>query len=172
MKEERENIRKELEEISPFLSQWKQSERPEGFDVPPAYFQELPDRLIKILKAEEQLSTDRPSFWNTITQTLSHLLQPRYVAGLATVALLVIAGLLASDRTGDASVPDDMFNSLTAEEVSTYIYSNLDEFEERMVLEAAKEYRELSLLPPTMLDDEDLEELIREIDEASIEELL
>lgn len=176
MKKERENVRKELKELSPFLSKLKETGRPEGFDVPPTYFRELPDRLLERAKKEKRPATSPTPWLPQLAEALSWLFQPRYAAGLATVAALIIAGLLIYDQADAPPSPANMFNALTPEEVHAYIQSNLEEFEEEMVIEAAEEFQELSFLPSTTLDDEDLEEyyeeLLRELDEESIEELL
>jgi hypothetical protein len=176
MKKEQEKIRKELEGPSPFLSQLKETGRPEGFDVPPTYFRELPDRVLERVKKGEPAAASQSPWWPRLAEALSRLLQPRYAAGLATVGALIISGLLIFDQTDSPPSSANMFSTLTPEEVNAYIQSNLEEFEEEMVIEAAEEYQELSLLPSTTLDEEDLEEyyeeLLREMDEESIEELL
>ena len=177
MKEERENIRKELQELSPLLSKMKESGRAEGFDLPPAYFRELPDQVLEKIRKEERPATSRISWWQALDESLHRMFQVRYAAGLATVALLIIAAVLIFDRPEVSRSSSGMFNALTAEEVNTYIQSNLHEFEEDMVIEAAEGYQELSFLPGASLneealDEEYLEELLRELDEESIEELL
>lgn len=177
MKEEQKNIQEELEALSPLLSKMKKSGRAGGFEVPPSYFRDLPDQVLEKIRKQSRPVKSTPPWWQAIGDALSHLIQPRLAVGLATAAVLIVGGLLILNPIDGTSDTDHLFSELTAEEVDTYIQSNLYEFQEEMVIEAAGSVRELSLLPADALDGEDLgdeyyEELLRDLDEESIEELL
>ena len=46
--ENKKDIQKELEELSPLLAKMKREQPQTGFSVPPAYFKNLTDEIIEI----------------------------------------------------------------------------------------------------------------------------
>ncbi len=164
MKKRDHDIQKELEEQAPRLAQLRKQGDGDGFTTPPGYFQNLPDDVLERIRREEATPTRRIP-----------LLRRRLLRA-AAVALLVAAGAywwwaVSPEKEMPATA------ALTADEISAYISDHLDAFDEELVLEAAAGEEELLLLlpdpggDPESLDDY-YDELVRELDEESLEKLL
>jgi hypothetical protein len=164
MKKRDHDIQNELEEQAPRLARLRRQEAGDGFTAPPGYFQHLPDDVLERIRREEAAPV----------RLLS--LRRRRLLRAAAVALLIAAGAywwweVSPEKETPATA------TLTADEISAYVSANLDAFDEELVLEAATGEGELLLLLPNpggdaeSLDDY-YDELIRELDEESLEELL
>jgi hypothetical protein len=169
----KDDIQKELQELSPFLSKLKaQEKQPE---VPENYFYALPDQLweqIKLQPAPERF-VQQPSAWERFLRSVQILLQPRIALSLATFAALVVAGIyFLQPQTTTSSTSGD----LTAEDITNYIDNNLHEFDTDLLIQATADLPNQSLLPTENLSDDDIDammkELVKEVDEKTIEELL
>lgn len=169
----RDDIQKELQELSPFLSKLKaQEKQPE---VPENYFHALPDQLweqIKLQPAPERFA-QQPSIWERFLQRLQIFLQPRVAVLLATFAVLLVVGVyfLQPQTTQPATA-----GNLTAEEITNYIGNNLHEFDTDLLIKATADLPNQSLLPTDNLSDDEIDammkELIKDVDDKTLEELL
>jgi hypothetical protein len=169
----RDDIQKELQELSPFLSKLKaQEQQPE---VPENYFHALPDQLweqIKLQPARERF-VQQPSVWERFLQSLQIFLQPRVAVSLTTFAVLFAAGIyfLQPPVTQQSTA-----GNLTAEEITNYIGNNLHEFDTDLLIQATADLPNQSLLPTENLSDDEIDammkELVKEVDEKTLEELL
>lgn len=175
MKNRKTDIKKELEETAPFLAVWKEKGE-EGFETPPAYFRELPDRVMNRLKQEQRQAKTAGRGWQGIAAWLERLFLPRYAVGLATVLLLVAGGIYLLTSENYSSDTEALFSALSPEEVDDYISANLHQFDEELMLEIARSYPDLSVMPAPTENEEEIDsyfdELLQEFDEESLEEIL
>ena len=165
-----EDIRKELEEISPFLSRLKK-ENP--FEVPADYFENLPDQILEQVRPTAQPSTPvaRESWLDQLLNSLATLLQPRPALALVSLALLVVAGIFLL-RTND---PGQLAERTLAEEAKDYIASNIDEVDDELLMEMVfgGEEQAEDILPDVLGEDELLiDEVLDELEDVNIEDLL
>jgi len=167
------DVKKELEELSPLLAKIKARE-PEH-EVPENYFEALPDQVweqIKLMPQPERAPA-QPSWWERVQAALQQLMQPRMAVGLATFAVLIVAGTYF---LRPAATRDDPFAQLTAEEVTAYMAQNADEFDPQLLMEAMGEQSDMSILSGSEFNDEEIEQLldevIEEMDNQSLEDLL
>ena len=176
-----DDLKQELEELSPLLHKLKAQENP--FKTPEGYFAALPDELITRLRTEAQPVTApvRTTWTERLLEFLESLMQPRLAVGLATVAILVVTALLwLRPETGsetNASEQLAMLSDLSAEEVSDYVTENIETFEEEELMVAVAEsgIEVEQTLPAIDLDaeaiEEYMEEAIQEMDEEDLETL-
>lgn len=167
---DKEELRKELEELSPFLSRMKK--RADGFNVPENYFQSLPDEILK------QVKPARASRSSSLRARLQPLWQPKYaLAFAASVALLVAA--VAFFRSKEANDPAQPYTSLSLQGISdealqAYIFENIEEFDNELILKT--HYSGQNGQPmPALSPESDPDELERYldgiIDEIEVDEL-
>ncbi len=163
---EKDEIRKELEELAPGLSKIK---REQPFQVPPTYFKELPDEMLE--KARQQPTG--PAWWSTLGEWVSSLLTPQRLAWqLAAIAVVVVAGIwmVRSHQPAEElpSVAD-----LSVEEMQLYVSNNIDEFDVDILLEESNlTYIDVPLLDTTAIEQEYLDEFLDDLDLNDLEELL
>ncbi|NUN99490.1 MAG: hypothetical protein HUU01_02610 [Saprospiraceae bacterium] len=174
-----DDLKKELEELSPLLSKLKAQDNP--FKAPEGYFSSLPDELMARLRhAEQPLPAPVQSGWSTrLLEFLESLIQPRLVVGFATIALLIVAGVLWLRQESGNEVSEQLalFSDLSAEEVNAYVTENIDAFEEEELMVAVEEsgIEVENSLPAIDLDaqaiEEYMEDAIHEMDEEDLESL-
>lgn len=171
----KEEVRKELQELSPLLAKLKEREKP--LDVPENYFDALPDQIWEQIKLMPQPEREqaKPGWWLRLTTTLQSFMQPRIAIGLATLAVLIVAGIFIL-KPGAEDNSEDLFASLSAEEVTAYISKNIHEFDTDLLIDAASAYPDMSIFMGSEFDDQEIEQLIDEVvkdlDDETLEELL
>lgn len=174
MKEDREEIRKELEDLAPGLSRFQNKE--DGFRVPAGYFQSLPDEVIDKLGIGKKSRQKSGSLW--LEQWLSLLLQPRPALALASLLVVLIAGWWFLNRQSGESLPSETvaFEQITPREAADYLSQNLDEVDEELLLEFVSNDPSLDAfidMELNQLEDDQLEEMVDEFfDDLEIEDLL
>lgn len=173
MKDERQHIEEELESLAPGLARFRKSEAP--LEAPPGYFDQLSGEVWKKWQAPEAPSVagnpKRRQQW--LPHWLAEFWRPGYAYALAGVALVVI-GLSVFFRQ-DASDPSLSGMTLSAEEIESYIYANLDEFDLSLLAEESlPELPENEPVPEgDSLQETELDEYFDELlDEIELEELL
>ncbi len=165
-------IKKELEEISPLLSELEKEKS--GFRVPDNYFKEMQNEVFLNLRTAPETEKPAPSFIQKIIteslRTLELLTQPRYALRLAGFALIVTVGVIIFQKLGNP-VEQEYLVGISAEDAMDYVTANIDDFEFEDVLEVAQvSPDELYAIPES--SDELIEEYIDEIiDDFEIEEL-
>lgn len=169
---EKEKIKKELDDLSPLLSKLKQdSDNP--FGVPNHYFESLQDEVLRQVSVEQvdvQVVEPGPSWLDRLVEQLQWLFQPRYAMAMATVAILIVAGIFFF--RGETSSPGLALQDLSEEDITDYISSNIEDFEVDLLVEAMGDEIDPALLPKPDLEDAELEEYLDEIiDEIDLEEL-
>jgi hypothetical protein len=135
----------ELRDDAPELSGLS---RDDGFTTPHNYFRELPDRVFEKIVAEEAAPSP-------IVSWLRHLLRPRYSVAIASVLLLIVAGIWY----GNMQEVNDPLASITQDEAFAYVMENLHEFTSEDLASAGllSGWEEDALSP---LSDEDVESMI------------
>lgn len=168
----REEIQKELQELSPFLSKLKAKEqKPE---VPENYFHALPEQIweqIKLQPMPERV-VKQPDFWQKLLNTLRLLLQPRIAVSLATFAMLIFIGIYFFQF--NESAPAE--NSLTEEDITNYIKENIHDFDTELLIQATADLPNESILQSDDFSEEEInqmmDEILNEVDEKTLEEML
>ncbi len=174
MKDKRTEIKQELENTAPFLAGLKEKDK-EGFVTPPAYFHNLPDRVLDRLQQPAQSVKQSPRTGSAIITWLGYLFRTPYAVRLATLLLLLAGGLylLLPSTPSDTEV---LFSALSPEEAGNYVSDNLHQFEEELVLEIVREYPDLSVLPAppweTKETDAYYDELLEGLEEESLKDIL
>ena len=169
------NIQKELKELSPFLLEHKN--KFEGYDVPKNYFKSLPDEIIKQLNIVPEKTVEEKENWFVqLTQSIQYFFQPRYALAYASVALLLIAGVFFIKNI-DGENPSEitavaLLNDVSDEVLNEYISANIGEFDETILTEELADNMD-SPLPGLDFenDDELMDELIEGLDMEDLEEL-
>ena len=168
--ENQDDIKKELEQLSPLLRGLK--EKGTGFSVPENYFQQLPDQILEQLKpSTQERVTARPIWLENFQQFMLSLFQPRFALALASVLILVVAIIFINPGSNEEVA---MSIDLTEEEISAYIADNIEEFNIDMLIEGGE--IDLGVISPTNTlsnpEEEDLDEYLDEIiDDLDLEEL-
>ena len=113
-KNEHREIRDELRQIAPGLSELK---REDGFTTPHNYFKEFPDKVLVKIATEEQ----KPA---SVLTWLQSLMRPRFVVAFASVLVLIVAGVWYSRMQSTS----DPIVSITQDEALEYVLDNLYDF--------------------------------------------
>ncbi len=171
---ERNDIRKELEELSPFLAQLK--DKNEGFEVPKNYFNSLTDSIMEQCQVEEvpEATPQAKKGWmNWLDSWLTHLFQPRYVMAFASL-LLVVFSFFFLLPTEDSSTEVAFSETISREDAMVYVADNLEDFDLELLAELELDVNARDFIE---LDEAEVEEYINEnvlddLDETSLEELL
>ncbi len=162
----REDIRKELEEISPKLARLK---RDDGFRVPPEYFYKLQAEVME--KAGLSDHNTEKSLWEKLLLSISFLLRPQLAAAFTVVLLLVASSywFLRADKDHFA----DRFHQIPTEDLALYLSDNADEIDEYLLYELADGEEDLQkIIPVDRINDDELEQLFDEfIDDIELDEL-
>ena len=163
---EKDEIRKELEELAPGLSKIK---REQPFQVPPTYFKELSEEILE--KARRQPTG--PVWLNSLSEWMGSLLTPQRLAWqLAAIAVLVVAGIWIIRSNQQV---DDLPNiaDLSVEEMQDYVSNNVGEFDVDILLEESNlTYIDVPLLDSTAIEQEYLDEILDDLDLDDLEKLL
>ena len=166
MKRRKNEIREELENLSPFLSKMK--EEKEGFEIPRNYFKSLPNRVFEKLGNEPSpLAISEKSSLGFWSNPFQFILKPRYALAFATLSLLVTAGIFWTNNSTETAPLAD----LTSEEIQTYISNNIYEFDEALFLESDLGFENFESLENAE-SDEFLNNIIDDLDIEDLEELL
>jgi len=173
MKRQKNEIREELNELSPFLSKMKEEEN--GFKVPQNYFKTLPNQVFQKLGSEPSpLSTAQnssPGFWNNFNISIQSLLKPKYALAFSTVVLMLLVGVFWMNNSSEPAT----YANLTSEEIQNYISDNIDEFEEELLVTIDFGFEDIQSSEDIEVDDyldEIIDEIIDEIEIEDLEELL
>ena len=178
--EDKDSIRKELEELSPLLAKMKATQKEEGFQVPPQYFKSLEQELLEIAKNQESKEQTKPVFhWLERLSDLANLIfQPRFAVGLATFTLLVLGGYFATNlmTSSNPGLVAESEISLTKEEITNYVLNNIEDFDTDLLLEVFGNDINMEFLPMEEYENQEIEnvfeELLEEVDIDELENLL
>ena len=175
MKRPDEDIRKELQELSPHLLKLK--EQGDGFRVPEGYFQRMQKEVLeKVQGSTPPVSAKNIGWLDRFFEPLLFLFQPRWALAFASIALLIVLGtvwLYQSQPVAGSELSAELAK-LDPESLNAYIQANLHEFDTETLLEfAANQENQPSFEDLTPEDlDQYLDEVIQEIDAEALKELL
>lgn len=176
---QKKQILEELEELSTSLAKLKGEDA--GFRVPQNYFSELPDQVMNRIKKEAEekpsMSTSLSEWINQLSQQLQWLLRPQYAMALASVAVLLIAGIWWMSKANEGSISElDPLASLSQDEIVDYIDENIEHFKLEILAETEMAASDVNIVPGIPFEDEAVEEyldeIIDELDDKDLEELL
>lgn len=178
----KDEIKKELEELSPFLAKLKAKEDP--FNVPSNYFDNLADQVMAQIKEEEEVAAPKvvsqptPSWIDRLIEQLQLLLQPQYALQLASVAILLAAGAYffwPSSSISPGNI-DEIAANISEDELIQYVQHNIDDFEVSQFVDAGIQEVNFDLFLETEINSEEMDQLmddlLEDLDESSLEELL
>ena len=176
MMKNKDEIRDELKDLSPFL--WKQKGKPEGFDVPKDYFKSLPDEVFAKLNEQPQAVVDEKENWlDQLVKSLQCFFQPKYALAYATAALLLVAGFYFLNNSNDAGTQPiaaaELLTDMPDEVLDSYISENIDEFDETILAEQVADNIERPLNNLEIENEDELmDELMDGLDVEDLEDLL
>lgn len=138
----KEELKKELEEISPFLLEMK--EKPEAQTVPKHFFNNMRIDIMNKVKADVQQIQPKKSWFYELKTQVQSFFRPQLVFGLASAGvLIVVVSLFVFKNTSNSQ--SDNCNSLACvsdEETTAYIDENINDFEEKTLWDVAYEQQE------------------------------
>lgn len=175
MKRTQEDIKKELEDISPFLS--KLRKEPAGFSIPDGYFQQLTAEIMEKAGASSEMIPTTTIWYKRLPNVLSAFFNSVYRPWVAISAFLIVVTLTWFFIQKDSNDSNLAFQNsdLTYSDLTQYVHENIDEFDTEMLIKALSKEEDISLLPYLQLSnketDEVFEELIDEIDIQDLEDL-
>ncbi len=158
-----------LESVSPLAELKKE----QTFKVPQNYFESLPDLVLAKVAPEEEITVTAPvsspstNWLDDIINSVALLFQPRYALRLATVAILLVGGVLFlrnGVNTDPALASLDFVDPL--EEEFGLSLDDLDDDDLAFLLTG-----EITNDHIDELEDSDLDQLLDELDELSDEDL-
>lgn len=165
----KEEIKKELEELSPFLSKLKK-ENP--FEVPANYFEQLPGQIMEQAKLTPvERPAPRVSWLDHIGAAFSFMLRPQVAFALICLAALSWTGIFMwknqSQLQAEVLEQEDTF-------IEEYIAAHLDEFDAEILAQVVFEEGEDddAMLNDLDMDDDLMNEILEELDDVDLEELL
>lgn len=136
MKEE-DDIKKELEELSPSLSQIPK-DRTKGYGIPKDYFSNFEDKLMSAIEADSINELEKESKVVPIKHQQSGIISlfknAKVLAAAASIAGLFL--LFNSDIfKQDKQDAQQLLAALSHDETNTYILDNIDQFETEDLIE-------------------------------------
>ena len=180
MKQDFEN---ELNEFSPLLADLKKRQPNDGFLTPKYYFDTLADKVLERAKTETTVAKT-PQYRGILERFqgwLSALWQPRIALAMATFALVASAGWYAMTRQKPTVEPTVQIENVAAstEEIHQYITTNIEDFDENLLLENAKNVADTegsnatpAVHPKSGLSEKELEKYLEEhLDDTDLDAL-
>ncbi len=175
----KKEIENELENLSPFLAEMKKKD---SFKVPDNYFAELSANVWEEVKKEKvqteatPVSTS-PSWLEQMMQSIAVIFQPRMALSLASVAVLMVAGIFWMNNQMEVQTIANA-EEPTIEEAANYLAENIDDFDTDLLMQIELEESDLVDIYDYDLDFEDedldaiLDDLLKDINEDTFDELL
>lgn len=175
MMDHKKEIIEELDSLSPMLAKWKNQERESSGGPPEGYFAQLPDQVLAKIKEESAKGKS-----NRRVLRIRRIRQ--ITIGIAAVFALLVAGRFlfpgAPTEQGLADKASDTWleADIPKAEIYDYVMNNLDDFDSELIMEAAATAPIDFVLPNTISESNDLDEMIdqllEETDLSTINEFL
>lgn len=170
---EEQGIQEELKGASPFLSRLKAEDKGDGFTVPPVYFRELQENVIR--RTARQPAA--PGRWARWQQALDHLLPRMHPVAVLAGLALIVAGVGWMTLRSTTPSSQQMLADASQEELQVYIEDHTHAFTTDLILEVAEDEAEIDLLLPVDEFSEEeadrlLKDLLEEMDENTLQEIL
>jgi len=167
------NLKDELNELSPSLSKL---DKKEGFQLPPRYFEKLTENVMHQLNTstEQPVETPAPSWQQSLMNFWATLWQPRLIMGMATVALLILAGTFFMNNQESSSDTMLALSDISDEELNQYFEDHFEDYDQELVGIDGSNSDE-AIIPSNINDEvlnEYFENVVDEIDPSILDELL
>lgn len=162
----KDEIKKELEEIAPFLANLKK-ENP--FEVPANYFEQLPDQLLEQAKLTPvERRAPHVSWLDRLIASFAFMLRPQVAFGLICLVALTWTGIYTWKNQSQELVLSE------ATVIENYVNANIDDFDTDILAQVAfDEERTEDLFPEDLdLDEALMDEILDELEGVDIEDLL
>ena len=150
-------INKELEELSPFLSNLKKDKK-DAFSMPENYFDKFEDRLMHRIEEEAALSPERHSDKKIEIPFLSRIkafFRPQYAIGFSSCLLLIIGSIYVLKPVDSSTNLDTMEGLLADGSIDSYIYDHIEDFRTEDIV-ASLELEELIDIQKDIIGEEEL----------------
>lgn len=167
---EKENIKAELEHLAPTLAKLKAENTDTGFQVPPNYFRQLTTDILA--EVQPSPSTQAESWYSRLGQQFSTLLLGRPAFALASVILLIVAGMwFLRPHTWDRTELPEL--ALNNDELEAYVLAHIEDFDTDLLIDiyTAEEEDKLEVDIEQPLMEENLDHLLLEMDDEEFESL-
>lgn len=167
----KDEIKKELEELSPILSKLKK-ENP--FEVPSNYFQQLPNQIMEQAKLTPVEKSIRKESWlDRIVASFAFMLRPQVALGL--LGLVAITWTAIYTLQPDETIAPIAVSQEIEEEADEYILENIEDFDVDDLAQLAFG-EEIDYLIDSgddlEFDDATLDEILEGVEVEDIEEFL
>lgn len=175
MNKNHEELRKELQTLSPFLEVMKTEK--EGFKVPDNYFSNLADDVLWKIRTEplalEAKEPFRKSWFEKMDSLLRTVMSPQYALVLASIVLLLVAGIFF---IRPAFTPQDELASLSKEEIHQYLINHAHELDPETLVELTEQQKPVNLeIDPLLLPSEEVQQYFKDlsngVDPETLEEI-
>lgn len=136
------DIRKELENISPFLAKMNKGEETKKA-MPAGYFEHLPDRVLHQIHELEGLTNKQPagaSQWENFKAMIWQWLSPRYMVPVAGCFLLVIGGYYFQNKSEN---DPHYLSAIDKNEAIQYLELHSDEIDENLLANLQPNFKEI-----------------------------
>ncbi len=173
--DEKDNIKKELEDIAPFLAGLKK-ENP--FKVPANFFEQLPDQIMEQarLTPVERLPP-KTSWLDRLIASFAFMLRPQVAFAAICLAALTwtVIFMMQPDQV-DQGLANDSF----LVDADNYIAANIDEFDTEWLAALAmndestdaENTAEEMMIDDLEMDENLIDEILEELEDIELEELL
>lgn len=160
--ENKEEIKKELEELAPRLGK---IEKKNPFSVPAYYFQGMPDRVLESAKAQPASWMDRLE--SQLNDVFAMIFRPRYAIPATTslLTLIVAINFFKANNSSQFDIAQPLAE-ISTEEISEFAMENFDEFD----LAAGLPDHVNGLIPTGITSDELKDYLQNNSDNQTLEE--
>ncbi|MEM6967346.1 MAG: hypothetical protein AAF573_21460 [Bacteroidota bacterium] len=175
MKNNKQEIQAELEQLAPSLAKIKKQE---PFEIPDQYFATMQKEVMSQLNiAEDKLAgssqpTAQTSWVDQLWEKLSLILQPKVAVGFGVFVLLAVATFFVLDM---ASGDNMSLANISVEEAETYVLTHIQDFEEDELLDLVvgidvEDISNVNFTEETI--DEYMDEILDDFSEEELEDLL
>ncbi len=164
----KDNVQKELQELSPLLTKLKAQQRP--WAVPEHYFDQLPDQVWEQIKLQPASTSQTAAWWERLQARWQTLWQPRFAIGIAAAVVIIFIGIAVLLPKQNLKT-DRALVQLSAEEVTAYISQHIHEFDTELIVQATTE-DDLFFWDEFQFDEAEIEQLMDELAKDLDEETL
>ena len=169
---DQDDFDKELNDLPPFLKKMKGEDNP--FSTPKHYFNGLGEHLLSKMKEEEALTrktevrpkTSHISFWDRVK---SLVFQPMFGMSLAGCAVVVFMISYLQQQVESETYEmssDALLAELSIEEIDAYVYENIDEFDEDILIGELENDEDLNLASASVFSVMDIDTSITPVPPA------
>lgn len=165
-----DDIKKELEELSPFLLNRKGNDA--GFQTPPMYFEKFAASITEKATATAVGPHGQNFFYPWLYRFGSWLHRPTHAMAFSLGVALLVVGVFWFAPYHSYLSPNDQA-ALTDEEILEYIAGNYEDFDLDLLIKASEHLETpVNILPGSVLEDPDMDKLLPDLlDDIHLEDL-